>query len=121
MVVARRALGAALALAVIVTLVFALLPQPPSVLAEAGDKVRHMLAFAVLTLLAVGYFGVGHFARIFLALATFGGMIEVMQLAPSLQRSAEWFDWAADCCAVLSALLLCRVGALVAHLAGEGP
>ena len=90
-------------------------------MAEAGDKVRHMLAFAVLTLLAVGYYGAGHFARILLALPTFGGMIEVMQLVPSLHRNAEWFDWVADCCAVLPALLLCRVGALVANLAGEGP
>ena len=69
----RRTLGAAFWFAVAVTLTFALLPHPPSVMTNAGDKTQHMLAFAVLSLLAAGYYGLGRARLIFISLAGLGG------------------------------------------------
>lgn len=116
----RKILGVAFWLAVAVTLTFALLPHPPSVAANAGDKVQHVLAFAVLSLLAVGYYGLGRAHLIFISLAGLGGLIEALQSIPALQRDAEWLDWAADCGAVLVTLAACRVGVWIASLADDG-
>lgn len=117
----RRILGAAFWLAVAVTLTFALLPHPPSVIPDASDKVQHALAFGVLSLLATGYYGLDRAVLIFISLAGLGGMIEVLQSIPALHRDAEWLDWATDCAAVLATLIACRVAAWVSSLAGDGP
>lgn len=116
----RITLGAAFWLAVAVTLTFALLPHPPSVLAYAGDKAQHALAFGVLGLLAAGYFGLGRARLIFLCLAGLGGLIEALQSIPALQRDAEWLDWAVDCGAVLATLAVCRAGVWISSLADDG-
>ena len=116
----RRTLGVAFWLAVAVTLTFALLPHPP-VMPNANDKVQHVLAFAVLSLLASGYYGLGRARLIFISLAGLGGLIEVLQMIPALQRDAEWLDWAADCAAILVTLAVCRVAAWIYNLTGDQP
>ncbi len=116
----RRTLGVALLLAVAVTLTFALLPHPP-VMPNANDKVQHVLAFAVLSLLASGYCGLGRARLIFISLAGLGGLIEVLQMIPALQRDAQWLDWAADCAAILVTLAVCRVAVWIYNLAGDRP
>lgn len=89
-------------------------------MANADDKVQHVLAFAVLSLLAAGYFGLGRARLIFLCLAGLGGLIEALQSIPALQRDAEWLDWAVDCGAVLATLAACRAGVWISSLADDG-
>lgn len=117
----RRIIGAAFWLALVVTLTFALLPHPPAVMPNANDKVQHMLAFGVLSLLASGYYGLERALLIFISLAGLGGLIEVLQMIPALHRDAEWLDWAADSAAILATLVVCRVAAWIYNLAGDGP
>lgn len=104
-------------LAVAFTLVMALLPKPPSLPLAPVDKFQHMAAFATLALLAAVTFGRRRYRVIFMALAGFGALIEVLQLIPALHRAAELADWIADCAAVLAVLAACR---LVGLLYGRG-
>lgn len=92
-------------LALIVTLVMALLPNPPAM--RATDKVQHMAAFAALTsLVALGFPGL-RLRVIFVWMAALGLAIEVLQMIPILHRDAQASDWLADCAATAAALLLC--------------
>ena len=92
-------------LALAVTLVMALLPNPPAM--RATDKVQHMAAFAALTsLAALGFPGLRP-RVIFVWMAALGLAIEVLQMIPSLHRSAQASDWLADCAATAATLLLC--------------
>lgn len=87
----------------------ALLPQPPSVPLGPTDKVQHMAAFAVLSLLAAIAFPRQRYRVIFVAMAALGAIIEVLQLIPSLHRDAELADWFADCAASATVLIVCGV------------
>lgn len=100
----RRAFWLALA----VTLVMALLPNPPAM--RATDKVQHMAAFAALTSLAALGFPSLRLRVIFVWMAALGLTIEVLQMIPMLHRNAQASDWLADCAATLVTLLL--LGAL---------
>ena len=93
-------------LALAVTLIMALLPNPPAM--RATDKVQHMAAFAALTsLAALGFPGLRLWV-IFVWMAALGLAIEVLQMIPILQRDAQAADWLADCAAVAATLLLCN-------------
>lgn len=88
--------------------VMALLPKPPSVPFQPGDKVQHMLAFFTLgALAAAGWRNVRGW-RLFVWLALFGGAIEVFQTIPVLHRHGDPVDWAADMAAAAVALALVR-------------
>lgn len=90
-------------------LVMASLPKPPETpLGGLGDKVQHMLAFAVLT--ALGKIGWARISwlRLAIGLSLFGVAIEVIQAVPSLHRDSDWRDWVADTIAI--ALTLAVVG-----------
>ena len=94
-------------LALAVTLVMALLPNPPALPRQATDKVQHVAAFAALTfLVALGFQGL-RLRVIFVAMAALGMAIEILQMIPSLHRDAQASDWLADCAATAAALLLC--------------
>lgn len=95
-------------LALMFTFVMALLPKPPSLPVEAGDKALHMVAFAVLSFLAATVFVRRRVIELFLAMAALGALIEVLQMIPTLHRDAEFADWMADCVASLVVLVLCR-------------
>ena len=99
----RRAFWLALA----VTLVMALLPNPPTM--RATDKVQHMAAFAALTSLAALGFPALRLRVIFVWMAALGLAIEVLQMIPVLNRDAQASDWLADCAATLATLLLLGV------------
>jgi hypothetical protein len=101
----RRAFWLALA----VTLVMALLPKPPALPMQATDKVQHMAAFATLTSLATLGFPGLRLRVVFVWMAALGLAIEVLQMIPSLHRSAQASDWLADCAATLATLLLLGV------------
>lgn len=82
----------------------AVLPHPPQLPGQPTDKVQHVLAFAVLTGLAVFGWPAASRWRILLALAGFGALIEFVQAIPALHRSSELLDWIADVGAVLAVL-----------------
>ncbi|HYG31126.1 MAG TPA: hypothetical protein VD887_13050 [Allosphingosinicella sp.] len=99
--------------------VMAVLPQPPHLPGDPSDKVQHILAFAVLALLAgVGYRHVSAW-RLGVALSLFGAAIELVQLIPPLHRDGDILDWCAD--TVAAAFLLLLVRALQGGLAGDPP
>jgi hypothetical protein len=96
-------------LAIALTLVMALLPQPPALpIDRFGDKLEHMLAFGVLALLARFSFQRVSSWRLLEHLSFFGAMIEVCQSLPMINRDCDARDWVADTIAVGVALLLAR-------------
>jgi len=95
-------------LATLFTLVMALIPAPPAMILAASDKVMHMAAFAVLSLLAALAFPRRRAIPLFAGLAALGGAIEILQMIPDLRRDAELADWLADCAAIAVVLVLCR-------------
>jgi VanZ family protein len=87
------------------TMVMATMPKPPP-LATPSDKVNHIIAFFVLTALhQVAYRDFGFWRRM-LMMTTLGGVIELVQMVPSLNRDAEWMDWLADVVAAFVASCL---------------
>ena len=87
----------------------ALLPQPPSV-PIGNDKVRHMLAFGVLTLLAVLAYPATPLHRIGERMSFLGAMIEVAQSIPALHRDCDIMDWVADTGTIGAVLLVVAIG-----------
>ena len=102
-----RALAVLFWLALAVTLVMALLPRPPVAALGLNDKLQHMAAFAVLSLLAWLAFPRQRLSVLFLTLAAIGGLIEILQMVPALHRDADVKDWIADCLAIAAVLGLC--------------
>jgi len=86
----------------------ALLPKPPEIPGEPGDKIQHMMAFATLGALAAGGWRTRRLAALFAWLATFGAAIELFQMIPALHRDAELLDWIADMAAAALSLALVR-------------
>lgn len=69
-----------------------------------ADKIAHFAIFFVLTwVFHKGFRPV--FWRLFLILAVYGGLIELVQ-AFFTQRSGEWFDWFADLAGIIAFYLL---------------
>jgi VanZ family protein len=89
-------------LAAAFALVMALLPRPPKLPTGLwGDKVEHIIAFVVLTALAVVAYRQAPKLRIVAGLSLFGAVIELGQTVPALNRDADLRDWIADTAAVL--------------------
>lgn len=86
----------------------ALLPKPPTLSFQPGDKVMHMLAFFVLGAIATAGWRTSTRLPIFASLAVLGGAIEVFQAIPFLHRDPEWLDWFADMSAAAVAILVVR-------------
>jgi VanZ family protein len=95
--------------AAIFAFVMAALPQPPPVPGAPSDKVLHVLAFTALGLLgSVAYPRLSPVKLVF-GLSAFGGLIELVQLIPSLHRDAELMDWIADTAAVATIVVAIRL------------
>jgi hypothetical protein len=93
--------------AALFALVMALLPHPPQI-GQASDKVQHILAFAVLAGLAALAWP-RRLLLVGLGLFAFGGLIELLQMIPSLHRDAQAADWIADAGATITVLALAAV------------
>ncbi|HEU4820548.1 MAG TPA: hypothetical protein VFS87_05255 [Qipengyuania sp.] len=101
----QRAARIAFVVAAIFSFVMAALPHPPPIPGQPSDKLLHMLAFATLgTFAATGFRGQS-VMRLFVALALFGAVIELVQAIPMLNRDSEWADLLADMVAALVALM----------------
>lgn len=88
--------------------VMAVLPHPPPIPGQASDKLLHILAFAALAMLVSLAFPAVRLRTLIAALAVFGGLIELIQAIPALNRDSEWLDLAADIAAVLVVAPLSR-------------
>ena len=86
--------------------VFALMPgrEAPSVF--LWDKLNHMLAFFVVTILYRLAYPRTPVVVIAVAMALFGSAIELSQAVPFIHRDAEWDDWFADCGAAIAGLIV---------------
>lgn len=87
----------------------ALLPKPPTLPLEPGDKIQHMTAFFTLGALAAAAWRHRAAVKLFGWLAAFGAAIELFQAIPALGRDAELLDWLADMAAAAVALGLVRL------------
>ncbi len=89
-------------LCALIAVTMALLPIPPRLAIDNfGDKFEHILAFAVLALLAAFAFPAMPRWRIIERLSFMGALIEVAQSIPALHRDCDIRDWVADTLAVL--------------------
>ena len=79
------------------------LPGNPS------DTVLHILAFFVLAVLAQLAFPIARIWVFLLGLGTLGAGIELIQIAPIINRDASLTDWLADMVAVVFAVAIFRV------------
>lgn len=96
---------------------FALWPGNSRMAALLGwHVVNHLFAFIVLTMLARAAWP--HFKRIwlFVILMAYGGLIEVLQSLPIINRSMSFYDWMVDAVGILLGLLLVWIAG---RLAGE--
>ncbi len=106
----RRVIRLALVLfwlAAAFAVVMAVLPKPPETpIDRFGDKIAHILAFAVLAALASVAWGREARWKIAERLSFLGAAIEVVQSIPALHRDADVRDWIVDTVAVVVVVLL---------------
>ncbi|HEX6071530.1 MAG TPA: hypothetical protein VFY95_00795 [Sphingomicrobium sp.] len=88
--------------------VMAVLPQPPHFPGEPGDKVEHVIAFAVLALLGSFAYPLAGLFKLLVGLSLFGALIEFAQEIPALHRDSDVVDWIAD--SVAAGLVLLAIG-----------
>jgi VanZ family protein len=97
--------------AAVVVAIASLSPQSPAVASGLGDKLDHLAAYTVLTvLMALGWAGRISVGIIFGAVACFGGLLELLQ-AFSPGRQPDWSDFAVNttgCLIGLAAAVLIR-------------
>lgn len=94
--------------ALMFAMVMALLPHPPGVLGNPGDKFQHMAAFGTLTILACAGWPNQPLLRIAERLSFVGAMIEVLQSIPALHRDCDITDWLADTFIILVIVMVVR-------------
>lgn len=82
--------------AAVVAFGVAIMPHPPEMPGAPNDKVQHILAFLLLTTLAVLAYPRASLVRIVVALSLFGALIEIVQAVPALNRDSDVLDWVAD-------------------------
>lgn len=103
----RTLIRVALFAATLFAVTMALLPEPSKLaLEDVNDKIRHMGAFAALSLLAASAYPRASLWRIGERLSFLGALIEVAQSIPALHRDCEIGDWLADTLAIAVTLLL---------------
>jgi VanZ family protein len=102
----NRLLQLALWLAVLVALIFALWPQSPDVPGNPSDKLQHFAAFFTLAVLGGLAYPQMSLRRLFAALVVFGGLIELAQLHPAVNRNADWGDLLVDVLGTFAGVLL---------------
>nr|WP_298898284.1 hypothetical protein [uncultured Altererythrobacter sp.] len=80
------------------------------------DKMLHILAFFVLTVLAQLAFPLAKMWMLLLGLGLLGAGIELIQALPTINRDAGLADWLADLVAIVFAIAIFQVGRrLIAH------
>src|SRR4051794_41950578 len=88
----------------------AVLPHPPRLPVEPGDKVQHVAAFLTLGLLSAWAYPRTPLLQLLIRLSLFGALIELVQAIPSLGRDSDPLDWLAGTGAAALVLLALRWG-----------
>ena len=104
--------------AVAFTIVMATLPSPPQIPGSPPDKIQHIAAFAILSVLGAFGYRETPMWRIAIGLSSFGAVIEIIQGIPAIHRDADIKDWIADSVAVavvLTGLNIWRKGIAKRH------
>ena len=104
MILLRRFFFVAFWAALIFAFVMAVLPKPPALPGEPGDKVQHIIAFVAITALARLAYPRVRALTLLLAFALFGALIEFAQMLPALGRTAALDDWLVDVVATIVVL-----------------
>ena len=102
----RRLLVLAFWGAMLFAYVAALLPSEEAPSISGWDKMNHMIAFFVLTLLGRLAYPALRIRSLVVGLALFAVVIELSQAVPIIHRDADVMDVVADMAAVLLALLI---------------
>jgi len=92
------------------TFIAAVLPAAEAPMISPSDKINHMIAFVVLTILAAWAYPRAHLFLLIAAMAAVGGAVELVQAIPFIGRDAEWADWRADVLAAGVTLIVVAVG-----------
>ncbi|WP_417622828.1 hypothetical protein [Parasphingorhabdus sp.] len=91
-----------------VILVISTMPAEDAPTVFADDKLNHILAFFILSLMARILWPRVNVVILFVMLMVFGGSIELLQLVMGFGRDADWMDFGADIIAI-------AMGTLSAH------
>jgi VanZ family protein len=96
-------------LLVAVTVVFSLLPAPPSGPVVIDDKILHAATYFLLASWFAGIYRPSRYGVIGGGLLLLGAVIELMQRAGG-ERMGEWLDLAANAAGIAVGLALARLG-----------
>lgn len=83
-------------IAIVLSFLAAINPQPPQLPGQPNDKVQHIMAFMMLGALAFFAFPQARPLILLVGLSLFGAIIEFVQLIPVLHRDGDILDWIAD-------------------------
>ena len=83
-------------LATLCVSVLALAPPPYEVHLAPSDKIDHLFAFLVLTMLAIFAYPRNRILIVPLGLVAFGGFLELVQATSIVHRDASLNDWLVD-------------------------
>jgi VanZ family protein len=89
--------------------VMAIIPQPPDLPGEPGDKVQHMIAFATLAALGSRAYLSASARKLLAGLSLFGALIEFVQALPVIHRDSDVKDWIADTIAAAAVLAIVAI------------
>lgn len=95
--------------ALIGTLIAAILPAASAPTFGGSDKLNHIAAFITLSVLAAWAWPRIRLWWIAVLMSAIGGMIELVQAMPIVARDAEWADWYADTLAAVATLAIVAV------------
>ena len=83
-------------IAIVISFLAAINPQPPQLPGQPNDKVQHIMAFLMLG--AIAFFAFPRTRPVIMLawLSAFGAFIEFVQMIPVLHRDGDILDWIAD-------------------------
>jgi VanZ family protein len=93
----------------LVSFTFAVRPLPFEIDVANSDKFLHILAFAVLSVLATLAFSKAPAWRVGLWLSAYGALIEIVQAIPILHRDSDIADWIVDTATVAIVLTVLKL------------
>lgn len=76
-------------------------PPPPGPI----DKIEHFTGFYLLSVMALPAFPAARRWQIFVGLTAFGGLVELLQAIPFINRDCDFWDWLTDMFGIGAALL----------------
>ena len=107
-------------IAIVLSFLAAINPQPPQLPGAPNDKVQHISAFLTLGALAFFAFPRSRTLRLLIGLSAFGALIEFVQMIPALHRDGDVLDWIADTAAAAVILTILHVLRRTSRRAEEG-